>query len=277
MGKKEKLPTIVITDGKREIIRRLLGEYDIKTVEDIQDALKDLLGGTIKERMEAEMGYHLDYEKSERYDSDNARNGYKSKRVNSSYGNFDIEVPQDWKSTFAPQIIPKCQKDISSIERKIISMYESGLSTRQISDTIEELYGFEVSDGFVSNVTDKILPQIHEWQSRPLEEVYPVVFIDVTHYSVRNNGVVRKLAAYVILAINCDGHKEVLSIEIGENESAKYWLGVLNSLKNRGFKDILILCADGLTGSLTQLRQPFHRPNFSVASFIRSELLSSRW
>ena len=146
MAKKQKPPTIVMTDGKREIIRQLLSEYDIKTAEDIQEALKDLLGGTIKEMMKAEMGYHLGYEKSARSDSDNARNGYKSKRVNSSYGNFSVEVPQDRNSTFEPQIVPKRKKDISTIDQKIISMYARGLSTRQISDTIEELYGFEVSD-----------------------------------------------------------------------------------------------------------------------------------
>ena len=160
-----------------------MSEYDIRTAEDIQDALKDLLGGTIKEMMEAEMGHHLGYEKSARSNSDNARNGYKSKRVNSSYGNFAVEVPQDRNSTFEPQIVPKRKKDISTIDRKIISMYARGLSTRQISDTIEEIYGFEVSDSFISDVTDKILPQIHEWETRPLDEIYPVVFIDATHYS----------------------------------------------------------------------------------------------
>jgi transposase-like protein len=262
MAKKTKSPSIVMTDGKREIIRQLLTEYDIRTAEDIQDALKDLLGGTIKEMMEAEMGQHLGYERSARSDSDNARNGYKSKRVHSSYGNFEVEVPQDRNSTFAPQIVPKRQKDISTIDRKIISMYARGLSTRQISDTIEELYGFEVSDGFVSDVTDKILPQIQQWQSRPLDEVYPVVFIDATHYSVRDNGTVKKLAAYVILAINVDGRKEVLSIEIGETESAKYWLGVLNSLKSRGLKDILIMCADGLTGLKDAVAAAFPQTEF---------------
>ena len=262
MTKKAKPPTIVMTDGKREIIQKLLSEYDIRTAEDIQEALKDLLGGTIKEMMEAEMGYHLGYEKSARSGSDNARNGYKSKRVNSSYGNFSVEVPQDRNSTFEPQIVPKRKKDISSIDRKIISMYARGLSTRQISDTIEEIYGFEVSDSFISDVTDKILPQIHEWQTRPLDEIYPVVFIDATHYSVRENGTVKKMAAYVILAINLDGRKEVLNIEIGENESAKYWLGVLNSLKNRGLKDILILCADGLTGLKDAVAAAFPQTEF---------------
>ena len=127
-------------------------------------------------------------------------------------------------------------------------MYAKGMTTRQISDTLYDIYGFEASEGFISDVTDKVLPQIEEWQHRPLEEVYPVIFIDAIHYSVRDNGVIRKLAAYVILGINCTGHKEVLTIQIGENESAKYWLSVLNELKNRGVKDIMIVCADGLSG-----------------------------
>lgn len=123
-------------------------------------------------------------------------------------------------------------------------MYAKGMTTRQISDTLEDIYGFEASEGFISDVTDKIMPQIEDWQNRPLSEVYPVIYIDAIHYSVRDNGVIRKLAAYVILGINQDGYKEVLTIEIGENESAKYWLSVLNGLKNRGVKDILIVCAD---------------------------------
>ena len=122
------------------------------------------------------------------------------------------------------------------------------MTTRQISDTLNDIYGFEASEGFISEVTDKVLPQIEEWQHRPLEDVYPVIFIDAIHYSVRDNGVIRKLAAYVILGINCTGHKEVLTIQVGENESAKYWLSVLNELKNRGVKDIMIICADGLSG-----------------------------
>lgn len=243
---REKKPVhkVQMTEGKRNIIRQLLEEYDIESAQDIQDALKDLLGGTIKEMMEVEMDDHLGYSKSERSDSDDYRNGYKTKRVNSSYGSMEIEVPQDRKSTFEPQVVKKRQKDISNIDQKIISMYAKGMTTRQISDTLEDIYGFEASEGFISDVTDKIMPQIEDWQNRPLSEVYPVIYIDAIHYSVRDNGVIRKLAAYVILGINQDGYKEVLTIEIGENESAKYWLSVLNGLKNRGVKDILIVCAD---------------------------------
>lgn len=173
MTRREKKPVhkVVMTEGKRNIIQQLLQEYDIETAEDIQDALKDLLGGTIKEMMEAEMDDHLGYQKSERSDSDDYRNGYKSKRVNSSYGSMDIDVPQDRKSTFEPQIVKKRQKAL--------------FQTLQI----------------------KILPQIEDWQNRPLDEVYPILYIDAIHYSVRDNGVIRKLAAYVILGINTEGKK----------------------------------------------------------------------
>lgn len=264
MARREKKPVhkVVMTEGKRNIIQQLLQEYDIETAEDIQDALKDLLGGTIKEMMEAEMDDHLGYQKSERSDSDDYRNGYKSKRVNSSYGSMDIDVPQDRKSTFEPQIVKKRQKDISDIDQKIISMYAKGMTTRQISETIEDIYGFEASEGFISDVTDKILPQIEEWQNRPLDEVYPILYIDAIHYSVRDNGVIRKLAAYVILGINTEGKKEVLSITVGDNESSKYWLSVLNELKNRGVKDILIICADGLSGIKEAIAAAFPKTEY---------------
>ena len=165
---------------------------------------------------------HLGYEKSERSDSDDYRNGYKSKTVQSSIGEVEISVPQDRKSTFEPKIVKKDQKDISDIDQKIIAMYAKGMTTRQISDTIEDIYGFDVSEGFISDVTDKILPQMEDWQNRPLDEIYPVVYIDAIHYSVRDNGIIRKMVAYVILGINCSGYKEVLSITVGDNESAKY-------------------------------------------------------
>lgn len=259
---KKTVHRVQMTEGKRNIIHQLLEEYDIQTAEDIQDALKDLLGGTIKEMMEAEMDNHLGYEKSQRSDSDDYRNGYKEKQVNSSYGSMKIEVPQDRKSTFEPQIVKKRQKDISDIDQKIISMYAKGMTTRQISDTIEDIYGFETSEGFISDVTDKILPQIEDWQNRPLDDVYPIIYIDAIHYSVRDNGIIRKLAAYVILGINKDGIKEVLSITIGENESSKYWLSVLNELKNRGVKDILIICADGLAGIKEAIAAAFPKTEY---------------
>lgn len=237
-----------MSEGKKNIIAALLEEYDIQSAEDIQDALKDLLGGTIESMLEAEMDEHLGYKPYERNESTNARNGRKGKTIRSKYGEMDIDVPQDRESSFEPKIVPKREKDISGIEEKIISMYAKGLSTRQISDQIEDIYGFEVSEGMVSDITNKLLPEIESWQHRPLSSIYPIVFIDAVHFSVRDNNVIRKLAAYIILGISEDGRKEVLSIQIGENESSKYWLSVLNELKNRGVADILVLCADGLTG-----------------------------
>ena len=236
-----------LNEGKKNIIAQLIQEYDIHTAEDIQDALKDLLGRTIESMLTAELDNHLGYDPYERTDSANARNGKKQKTLRSKYGEIPIEVPQDREGSFEPQIVKKRQKDISSIEDKIISMYAKGLTTRQISEQIEDIYGFEVSDGMISDITDKLLPDIQDWQQGPLSSVYPIIFIDAVHFSVRDNHVIKKLAAYVILGINEDGRKEVLSIQIGENESSKYWLSILNELKNRGVKDILILCADGLS------------------------------
>ena len=261
---KEKTPPhkVVMTEGKREIIRNLLSEYNIQSAQDIQEALKDLLGGTIKEMMEAEMEGHLGYEKSERSDNDDYRNGYKTKTVKSSIGEVELEVPQDRKSTFEHKVVKKGQKDISDIDHKIISMYAKGMTTRQISDTIEDIYGFDVSEGFISDVTDKILPQIEEWRSRPLDDVYPVIYIDAIHYSVRDNGVIVKKAAYVILGLTTDGHKEVLTLAIGENESAKFWLNALNELKNRGVRDVMIICADGLTGIKEAIAAAFPKTDY---------------
>jgi len=237
-----------MSEGKKNIIAALLDEYEISTADDIQEALKDLLGGTIKTMMEAEMDEHLGYRNYERSDSSNSRNGSKPKTIRSKYGAFPLEVPQDRESTFEPAVVKKRQKDISGIDDKIIAMYAKGLTTRQISEQIEDIYGFECSEGFISDVTDKILQEIDDWQHRPLDEIYPVVFIDAVHFSVREDNVIKKRAAYVMLAITLSGKKEVINLQIGENESSKYWLGTLNDLKNRGVKDIMLICADGLTG-----------------------------
>ena len=210
-----------LNEGKKNIIAQLIQEYDIHTAEDIQDALKDLLGGTIESMLTAEFYNHLGYDKYERTDSANARNGKKQKTLCSKYGEIPIEVPHDREGSFEPQIVKKRQKDISSIEDKIISMYAKGLTTTQISEQIEDIYGFEVSDGMISDITDKLLPDIQDWQQRPLSSVYPIIFIDAVYFSVRDNHVIKKLAAYVILGINEDGRKEVLSIQIDENESSK--------------------------------------------------------
>ena len=260
--KKEVYKVKPLTEGKKNIIATLIEEYDIKTAEDIQEALKDLLGGTIKSMMEAEMDEHIGYEKYQHSDATNYRNGVKKKNVRSTFGEFQVEVPQDRNSTFEPQIVKKRQKDISEIDQKIINMYARGLTTRQISEQIEDIYGFECSESFISNVTDKILQDIQDWQNRPLEKVYPVIFIDATHFSVREDNRIKKIAAYVVLGITKDGMKEVLSLEIGENESSKYWLGILNALKNRGINYIMVICADGLTGIKEAIATAFSQTEY---------------
>lgn len=257
--KKEVYHVKPLTEGKKNIIASLINEYDIETADDIQEALKDLLGATNKSMMEAEMDEHLGYELS---DTDNYRNGTKKKRVRSNYGEFEIDVPQDRKSSYEPRVVKKRQKDISGIDEKIISMYARGLTTRQISEQIEEIYGFECSESFISDVTDKVLQDILDWQNRPLDDIYPILFIDAVHFSVRDDNIIRKLAAYVIIGINRDGMKDVISLEIGENDSSKYWLGVLNSLKNRGVKDVMIICAEGLSGIKEAIQAAFPKTEY---------------
>ncbi len=260
--KKEVYRVKPLNENKRNIIAALIDEYGIETADDIQEALKDLLGGTIKSMMESEMDEHLGYESYERSANTNYRNGTKKKKVRSNYGEFEIEVPQDRESTFEPRIVKKRQKDISEIDQKIISMYARGMTTRQISEQIEEIYGFECSESFISDVTDKILTEIDDWQKRPLDKIYPIVYIDAVHFSVRDDNRIKKIAAYVMLGINLEGFKEVISLEIGENESSKYWLGVLNTLKNRGVEDIMVICADGLTGIKEAINTAFPKAEY---------------
>jgi len=240
----------IITPEKKELIRNLISEYNITSAKDLQEALKDLLGDTIQNMLEAELDEHLGYEKYESTEEakSNYRNGYTSKTLKSSVGQVEIDIPRDRNAEFEPKIVPRYKRDISEIENKIIAMYARGMSTREINEQIQEIYGFEVSAEMVSKITDKILPQIEEWQKRPLGEVYPIVFIDAIHFSVKNDGIVGKKAVYIVLAIDIEGQKDVIGIYVGENESSKFWLSVLKDLKNRGVKDILILCADALSG-----------------------------
>jgi Transposase and inactivated derivatives len=245
MARKERM-----SQEKKNVIADLLDIYDIKSAKDLQNALKDLMGDTLNEMLEAELDETLGYEKNEKtlHTKENYRNGHKSKHVKSSLGEIQIDVPQDRNAEFEPKVIPKYKRDISEIEQKIINMYARGLTTREISEQIEDIYGFETSAELVSRITDKMLPQIEEWHSRQLGEVYPIVFVDAIVFNVRKDKTVQKCAVYVVLGVDVEGMKDVLSIEIGENESSKFWLSVLNNLKNRGLKDILVLCSDGLSG-----------------------------
>ena len=221
-----------------------------RNVEDVQDKLKDLFKDTLQEIFEAEMDEHLGYEKHSGAGDNcgNSRNGYSKKNIRTKHGHAELEIPRDRNSDFDPQIIKKHERTTNELEDKIVAMYAKGMSTRDIEDHMQDIYGIDVSPTMVSKVTDRVLPMISEWQSRPLDRVYPIVFLDAIHFKVRMDNRIVNKAAYSVLAINLEGYKELLGIWIGGNESAKFWLGVLNDLKNRGVEDILIACKDGLSG-----------------------------
>lgn len=232
-----------------DLLKILQENYEIETAQDLSGAIKDLFKDALQQMMNAEFDSSMGYSKYDKTtEKTNYRNGSTKENLKSEFGVFEFETPRDRNGEFEPKIVPKNKRDVSGIEDKIISLYGRGLTTREINEQIQDLYGIEVSATMVSNITDQIIPEIKECQERPLDEIYPFVFIDAVHFNVREDNRIVKKAAYIVLGINCEGFKEVLGIWIGENESAKYWLGVLNELQQRGVKDILIMCSDNLTG-----------------------------
>lgn len=234
----------------KEQVKAIIRGNNFQSVSDVSAYLKDIFRDVIQELLEAELEVNLGYSKEDpsKKNTDNSRNGYSSKTLKSEFGEVEIQVPRDRKGEFQPKIIPKYQRNVTGIEDKVISLYASGMSTRDISKQVEELYGIDFSAEMVSRITDRIMPEIKEWQQRPLESIYPFIFLDAIHYKVRDDGRIVNRAAYVVIGVTVDGSKDVLGIWIGDNESSKFWLGVLNDLKNRGVKDVLIFCVDGLTG-----------------------------
>jgi len=234
----------------KEQLRQFIKENKLVTAQDAQNALKELFAETLQEMLEAELDTHLGYEKHDvqNKQTTNSRNGKSKKTIVSEYGEHKIEVPRDRQGEFEPVVVKKHQSTVTGIEDQIVAMYAKGVSTRDIQDHLEQLYGVEVSPTMISNVTNKLVPLIKEWQSRPLQSVYAVVFFDAIHFKVKQDGHIVNKAAYMVIGIDLDGNKDVLGMWIGENESSKFWLGVLNDLKNRGVQDILITCVDNLTG-----------------------------
>lgn len=217
----------------------------------MQNALKDMFAETMQEIMEAELETHLGYSKhdTKNKQTTNSRNGKsRAKTVITELGEIQISTPRDRNGEYEPQIVKKHQTDLSGMESQIISLYAKGMSTRDIQAHYNHLYGVEISPTLVSNITDRILPQVQQWQNRPLQQVYAVVFMDAIHYKVRQDHAIVNKAAYMVIGIDLEGHKDVLGMWIGEHESAKFWLNVLNDLKSRGVKDILINCVDNLNG-----------------------------
>ena len=234
----------------KEVLRSMINEGNVKTAEDLHAYLKEMFKDALQEMLEAELEQELGYCKRDRKNkqTDNRRNGYTEKTVKTQFGEMKIDVPRDRDGEFEPIVVPKHKRDISGIEEKIISLYARGMTTRDIHEQIKDIYGIEVSAEMVSKITDSIIPLIKEWQNRPLDPIYPFIFLDAIHYKVREEGQIKSKAAYVVLGVNLEGFKDILGIWIGESESSKFWLGVLNELKHRGVEDVLIFSVDGLTG-----------------------------
>lgn len=263
-------------NARRSKIRELLDMSNITSMDDIQNLFKETIAEFMEDGLETELDDELGYS---RYDyrnknTENSRNGHSSKTLRTSFGDVEVAVPRDRKGEFEPQLLKKNQTSISQdIEEKILSMYAKGMTTGDIEAHIQDIYGVDVSDTTVSRITDKILPVAKEWQQRPLEAVYAVVFLDAIHYHVRSEGHIVKKAVYIAIGIDLDGHKDVLGMWVGENESAKYWATVLNSLRNRGIEDIFIACTDNLCGFSTAIEAVF--PKTEIQNCIIHQIRNS--
>ena len=262
--------------ARRELISELLSASNVQSMDDIQDLFKETIAEFMQGSLEAELDEELGYEPYDvkNKNTENSRNGHSKKTLRTSMGKVEIDVPRDRKGDFEPKILPKNQTSISQdMEEKIFSMYAKGMSVSDIEDHIRDIYGLEISDTTVSRITDKVLPAAKEWQQRPLESIYAVVFLDAIHYHVRSEGHIVKKAVYIAIGINMDGKKDVLGMWVGENESAKFWAGVLNSMRNRGVDDILIACTDNLTGFSQAIEAVF--PQTDIQNCIIHQLRNS--
>lgn len=243
MTKKEKTPG-------EQIAQQILSNYDLKTAEDVQCALKQIFGPIFESMLKGEMENHLGYGEYERNEKakNNNRNGYSAKTLKTTMGEIPVKIPRDREGSFEPQVIKKHQRDVTTIESKILSMYARGMSQRDIASTIEDIYGFQMSHAQISNITDCVIEEVEQWQTRPLSSFYPFVFVDCLYLSMRTERGVKQVSVYVILAYDMDGHKDVLGLWINETESKHTWMQIFDELKARGVKEIGFLSMDGLAG-----------------------------
>ena len=262
--------------ARRELISELLSAANVQSMDDIQNLFKETIAEFMQGSLEAELDEELGYEPYDvkNKNTENSRNGHSKKTLRTSMGKVEIDIPRDRNGDFEPKILPKNQTSISQdMESKIISMYAKGMSVSDIEKHIRDIYGLEISDTTVSRITDKVLPAAKEWQQRPLESIYAVVFLDAIHYRVRSEGQIVKKAVYIAIGIDLDGKKDVLGMWLGENESAKFWASVLNNMRNRGVEDILIACTDNLTGFSQAIEAVF--PKTDIQNCIIHQLRNS--
>lgn len=232
------------------IAKAILEQYNCKNVEDMQDAIKDIFGPMFEAMLQGEMDSHLGYESNDHgpKSTENRRNGYNSKTLKSTYGDIPVEVPRDRDASFEPQVVPKRTRDVSGIEDKVLAMYARGMSQRDIADTVEDIYGFEISHDTISAITDRVIETADEWQNRPLKKFYTFLFVDCLYVSVRKEMETKNLAVYVILGYDVNGVKDILGIWIGEAEGKHYWMQIFDEIKARGVEDVLFISMDGVSG-----------------------------
>ena len=238
------------SEASRAIAKAILDQYEPTTTEEMQDALREIFGPMFEAMLQGEMDSHLGYESNDRgaKNTSNRRNGYTDKTVKSSMGEIEIRTPRDRDGSFEPQLIPKRAKDVSGIEDKVLSMYAKGMSQRDIADTIEEIYGFEISHETISTITDRAIETAREWQNRPLKRFYTFLFVDCLYVNIRKDLETKSCAVYVILGYDIDGIKDVLGIWIGDSEGKHYWMQIFDEIKSRGVEDVLFISMDGVSG-----------------------------
>lgn len=263
----------------KEELRKRIKEGKEVSLDGILDEFKSLLRESIQTASEVEMDEHLGYEKHQESDNPNYRNGTNKKTLKSKYGDIDVAIPRDRNGSFEPQLVKKRETLIKGSEDLILSLYTKGMSVRDIQNHLDDLYSYQLSEQTISNITSVIIEKAKEWQSRPLEPVYPIIFMDATVLKIRVDRVVKNIAAYIMLGITLEGKKEILGIWIGENETSKYWLTLLNELKNRGVEDVLIFAIDGLNGFNQAIEAVYPKAEIQrcIVHQIRSSLRYVSW
>ena len=262
-----------------EELKRQIKEGTFTSLDDITNEFKAILKEVIQTASQEELTSHLGYDKHQSSDNSNSRNGYNDKTINSKYGQFDVSIPRDREASFEPQLVKKREVLLDGSEDLILSLYTKGMSVRDIQHHLDDLYGYELSTETISNITSKVIEKANEWQSRPLEPMYPIIFMDATVLKIRVDRVVKNIAAYIMLGINLEGKKEIIGIWIGENETSKYWLTVLNDIQKRGIQDVLIFAIDGLNGFNEAIQAVYPKAEIQrcIVHQIRSSLRFVSW
>ncbi len=262
-----------------EELKKQISNGTFTGLDDITDEFKNILKEVIQTASQEELTAHLGYDKHQESDKKNYRNGYNNKTIKSKYGNIDVSIPRDRESSFEPQLVKKREILLNGSEDLILSLYTKGMSVRDIQHHLDDLYGYELSTQTISNITEKVIEKANEWQIRPLEKIYPIIFMDATVLKIRVDRVVKNIAAYIMLGITLEGKKEIIGIWIGENETSKYWLTVLNDIKKRGVEDVLIFAVDGLNGFSEAISAVYPKAEVQrcIVHQIRSSLKFVSW